>query len=282
MVIDVAKALAEKSEVGKPPPQKAHNRLQGGMFTQLKRKIMPVRPLRLTFAALALAMPPMSSVSAHESEKKEPVIVVSGQGDTSVVPDLAIVNLSVAETAKTAREALDINNSAMTAVTKALKDQGIVARDMQTSGLSIHPQYSYPQNEDGTPKLPVLNGYTVTNGLTVRVRDLAKLGAIIDQSVTSGVNQGGDIRFTNDDPEKALEQARTEAVKNAATKAKTLADAAGVKLGRVVEINESAGGADPQPMIRMQMAKEAADAVPIAAGENTYVVNVSVTFAIDP
>ena len=249
---------------------------------QLKGKTMPAYPLRLAFAAIALTVVPLSALSAHDSDKKEPVIVVSGQGDASVVPDLAIVNLSVAETAKTAREALDINNGAMTAVTKSLKDQGIADRDMQTSGLSIQPQYSYPQNEDGSPKLPVLNGYTVTNGLTVRVRDLAKLGAIIDQSVTSGVNQGGDIRFTNDDPEKALEEARAKAVKNAAAKAKTLADAAGVKLGRVVEISESAGGADPQPMMRMQMAKEAADSVPIAAGENTYTVNVSVTFAIAP
>lgn len=249
---------------------------------QFKGNTMLTHPLRLTFAALVLAVAPIATATAHDSDKKEPVIVVSGQGDASVVPDLAIVTMSVAETAKTAREALDINNSAMTSVTKALKDQGIADRDMQTSGLSIQPQYSYPQNEDGTPRLPVLNGYTVTNGLTVRVRDLSKLGAIVDQSVTSGVNQGGDIRFTNDDPEKVLEQARTAAVKNAAAKAKTLADAAGVKLGRVVEISESAGGADPQPMIRMQMAKEASDAVPIAAGENTYVVNVSVTFAIDP
>ncbi len=247
---------------------------------QLKGKTMPAYPLRLSIAALALVAVPLSVTHAQESGKKEPVIVVSGQGDASVVPDLAIVNLSVAETAKTAREALDINNGAMTSVMKALKDQGIADRDLQTSGLSIQPQYSYPQNEDGTPKLPILNGYTVTNGLTVRVRDLAKLGAILDQSVTSGVNQGGDIRFTNDDPEKALEEARTEAVKNAAAKAKTLADAAGVKLGRIVEISESAGGADPQPIMRMQMAKEASDAVPVAAGENTYVVNVSVTFAI--
>jgi uncharacterized protein YggE len=280
MVIDVAKALAEKSGAGKPSPQKAHNRLRGGMFMQLKGKTMPAYPLRLALAAVACVAMPLSVAHAHDSDKKEPVIMVSGQGDASVVPDLAIVSLSVAETAKTAREALDINNSAMTSVMKALKDQGIADRDLQTSGLSIQPQYSYPQNEDGTPKLPVLNGYTVTNGLTVRVRDLAKLGAILDQSVTSGVNQGGDIRFTNDDPEKALEEARAEAVKNAAAKARTLAEAAGVKLGRVVEISESAGGADPQPMMRMQMAKEAADAVPIAAGENTYVVNVSVTFAI--
>jgi uncharacterized protein YggE len=241
---------------------------------------MPAYPLRLTLTALLVAAVPATATLAQDRHRKGPVIVVTGQGDATLVPDLAIVNLSVAETAKTAREALDSNNKAMTSVLKGLKDQGITARDLQTSGLSIQPQYIYPQNEDGTQKPPVLNGYTVTNGLTVRVRDLAKLGAIIDQSVTSGVNQGGDIRFTNDDPKKALEEARIEAVKDASAKAKTLAEAAGVKLGRVIEIAEGSSDPGPQPLMRMQMAKEASDAVPVEAGENNYSVNVSVTFAI--
>ena len=242
---------------------------------------MPAYPFQLTLAALVLAAAPAAATLAQDRDRREPVIVVTGQGDAAVAPDLAIVNLSVTETAKTAREALDANNKSMSAVLKGLKDQGVAAKDLQTAGLSIQPQYSYPQNENGTPKPPVLNGYTVTNGLTVRVRDLAKLGAIIDQSVTSGVNQGGDIRFTNDDPSKAYEEARIEAVKNAAAKAKTLAEAAGVKLGRVIEVTESVPDSEPRPMMRMQMAKEASDAVPVEAGENTYSINVSVTFAID-
>lgn len=280
MVIDVGKALAEKFQAGKRPPQKAHNRLRGLTHLQPKGKSMPAYPLRLTFAALIIAAAPLGAAIAQDRDRKEPAIVVTGEGDAALAPDLAIVNLSVAETAKTAREALDANNKAMAAVLKGLKDQGIAAHDLQTAGLSIQPQYSYPQNEDGTPKPPVLNGYTVTNGLTVRVRDLAKLGAIIDQSVTSGVNQGGDIRFTNDDPAKALEEARIEAVKDATAKAKTLAEAAGVKLGRVIEITEGAADPGPQPLMRMQMAKEASDAVPVEAGENSYSVNVTVTFAI--
>lgn len=279
MVIDVGMALAEKFRPGKRPPQKAHNRLRGRMHLQPKGKSMSAYPLRLTFAALLIAAAPLAA-PAQDRDRKAPAIVVTGQGDAALAPDLAIVNLSVADTAKTAREALDANNKAMSAVLKGLKDQGIAARDLQTAGLSIQPQYSYPQNEDGTPKPPVLNGYTVTNGLTVRVRDLAKLGAIIDQSVTSGVNQGGDIRFTNEDPAKALEEARIEAVKDATAKAKTLAEAAGVKLGRVIEITEGAPDPGPQPLMRMQMAKEASDAVPVEAGENSYSVNVSVTFAI--
>jgi hypothetical protein len=241
-----------------------------------------MRILRLLAATLALsAAVTAPAVSAQERERREPVIVVSGQGDTQIAPDLAIVTLGVTETRKTAREALDSANSAMSAVIDALKKQGIEPRDLQTSGLSIQAQYSYPQNEDGTPKPPVLTGYAVSNTLTIRIRDLAKVGAIIDQAVTLGVNQGGNIRFSNDDPAKAVKEARIEAVKDAVEKAGTLAEAAGIKLGRILEVTESNIPNDPRPLMSARMAKEAPDAVPVEAGENSYSVNVNVTFAID-
>lgn len=241
-----------------------------------------MRFVRLLAATLVLttSLTP-AALSAQERERKEPVIVVSGAGDAAIAPDLAIVSLGVAETRKTAREALDVANAAMKAVVDALKKQDIAPRDLQTSGLSIQAQYSYPQNEDGSPKPPVLTGYMVSNTLTVRIRDLARVGAVIDQAVTLGVNQGGDIRFTNEDPAKTVTEARTEAVKNAIDKARTLADAAGVKLGRILEITESSNAEDPRPMMSARMAKSAEDAVPVEAGENSYAVNVNVTFAID-
>lgn len=235
--------------------------------------------LLVTTAALAAALPPVAP-SAAEREYKEPVIVVSGEGDAAAAPDLAIVSLGVAETRKTAREALDVANRAMSAVIDAAK-QGIAPRDLQTSGLAIQAQYSYQQNEDGTPKPPVLTGYMVSNSLTLRIRDLSKLGAIIDRAVTLGVNQGGDIRFANENPAKTMTEARKEAVKNAIDKARTLAEAAGVKLGRILEITESGNADVPRPLMSARMAKEAADAVPVKAGENSYSVNVSVTFAIE-
>ncbi len=242
---------------------------------------MTLRPTRLMFAILAatLAMPFASN--AAETGKREAVIVVSGDASSSAVPDIAIVSLGVTSLEKTAREALDGNNKAMGDVLKALKQQGIADKDLQTSGFAIQPQYIYPNDGDGSQKPPVLTGYQVVNGLTVRVRDLAKLGAILDQAVTLGVNQGGDIRFANDNPAKAIDAARKSAVKAAFEKAKTLADAAGVKLGQVIEIRETASQAEPQPMMRMSMAKRAQDAVPVATGENSYSVSVSVTFAIE-
>jgi uncharacterized protein YggE len=241
-----------------------------------------MRFVRLLAATLVLATPlTPAALSAQERERKEPVIVVSGAGDAAIAPDLAVVSLGVAETRKTAREALDVANAAMNAVIDALKKQGIAPRDLQTSGLSIQAHYSYPQNDDGTPKPPILTGYMGSNTLTVRIRDLARVGAVIDQAVTLGVNQGGDIRFTNEDPAKTVTEARTEAVKNAIDKAQTLADAAGVKLGRILEITESSNTEDPRPMMSARMAKSAEDAVPVEAGENSYAVNVKVTFAID-
>lgn len=240
-----------------------------------------MRPTRLLSALLVSTMLVPTALAAHELERKEPVIIVSGEGDAAVAPDLAVVSLSVAETRKTAREALDVANGSMAAVIDALKKQGVAPRDLQTSGLSIQAQYSYPQNNDGTPLPPVLTGYSVNNALTIRIRDVTKVGAIIDQAVTLGVNQGGDIRFTNDDPAKTIAVARTEAVQDAIRKARTLAAAAGVKLGRILEISEAASTPEPRPLMSARMAKEAADAVPVEAGENSYSVNVNVTFAIE-
>ncbi|KQV82805.1 hypothetical protein ASC90_22210 [Rhizobium sp. Root1220] len=234
--------------------------------------------LLLGFSTSALTALP---VLAADSQPREAVISVAGEGQASVAPDMAVLNLSVVKQAKTAREALDDNNKSMNEVLAALKKAGIAERDLQTSGFSVQPQYSYPQNNDGQPQQPQLIGYQVSNSLSVRVRDLSKLGAIIDQSVTLGVNQGGDIQFTNDKPEGAMEDARKSAVANAIKKAKTLAEAAEVKLGRVIEISETSPRPQPVPVYRAAMMKEAADAaVPIQGGETSYNVTVNVTFAI--
>ncbi len=211
-----------------------------------------------------------------------PQIVVNGQGSAELAPDMALLQLTVTREAQTARAALDANSAAMAQVIKALRDQGIAERDLQTANFSIQPKYVYPSpKSQGENQSPRIVGYTVRNGLGVRVRDLGKLGAIIDQSVTLGVNEGGSIVFTNDDPTAAIEQARRRAVEDAIAKAKTLAAAAGVKLGRVLEISEQSYMPAPAPMMRaeMMMAK-AADAVPVAAGESSYEVTVNLSYAI--
>ncbi|MBD9373069.1 SIMPL domain-containing protein [Rhizobium sp. ARZ01] len=229
-----------------------------------------------TLAALAAA-----PANAQEVRPREPVITVTGEGQSDVAPDMAIIELGVVKDGKTAREALDANNKAMAEVMKALKDAGIAERDLQTSGFTISPQYHFPQNENGENKPPVLVGFQVANMLSLRVRDLSKLGTIMDQTVTLGVNQSGGIRFTNDKPEAAISQARKKAVEDAIAKAKELTVAAGIGLGRVLEMSETSYRPQPVPMMRSAMAKDfAAEAVPVAAGETSYSVNVTVTFAL--
>ncbi|MBA5801784.1 SIMPL domain-containing protein [Rhizobium sophorae] len=236
----------------------------------------------LMTALLALPLAAAAPAFAQEAKPREPVISVTGDGESSVAPDMAIVNLAVVKQAKTAREALDENNKAMNDVLAALKSGGIAERDLQTSGFSIQPQYNYPQPVDGQQQQPQLIGYQTINSVTVRLRDLAKLGAVIDQSVSLGINQGGEIQFTNDKPDAAIEEARKAAVADAVKRAKTLSEAAGVKLGRILEINENVPRAMPQPVYRATMMKEASDAaVPVQGGENNYNVSVTVTFAIE-
>jgi uncharacterized protein YggE len=236
----------------------------------------------LMTALLALPLAAAAPAFAQEMKPREPVISVTGDGESSVAPDMAIVNFAVVKQAKTAREALDENNKAMNDVLAALKSGGIAERDLQTSGFSIQPQYNYPQPVDGQQQQPQLIGYQTINSVTVRLRDLAKLGAVIDQSVSLGINQGGDIQFTNDKPDAVIDEARKNAVASAVKKAKTLSEAAGVKLGRILEINENVPRAMPQPVYRATMMKEASDAaVPVQSGENNYNVSVTVTFAIE-
>ncbi|WP_438752883.1 SIMPL domain-containing protein [Pararhizobium sp. O133] len=238
------------------------------------------RSLRTAVLAAAFAGMAGASALAQDNAPREAVITVSGEGRSSIAPDMAILSFSVVKDAKTAREALDANNKAMADVLNALKSGGIADRDLQTSGFAVNPQYQYPDNSDGGNRPAVLTGYQVANSLTITVRDLARLGDIIDQSVTLGVNQGGSIQFTNDKPEAVITEARKSAVTDAVAKAKVLSEAAGVSLGRIVEISENSSRPEPMPMMRSMAKEYAADAVPIATGENSYNVTVNVTFAI--
>lgn len=233
----------------------------------------------LKAALAALALPAFAHTAALAQEApRTPRIVVTGQGESAMRPDTAVLTLGVMRQADTARAALDEASAAMAEVTAAMKAEGVAERDLQTSNFSISPVYAYPSSDTpGQP--PKITGYEVNNTLTVRLRDVAKVGAVLDKAVTLGVNQGGGISFTNDDPSAALTEARIKAVKDATAKAKTLAEAAGVGLGAVIEISEQSYM--PQPMPYAMKARDAAAAsVPVEAGENTYRVDVNVTFEL--
>jgi len=214
---------------------------------------------------------------ALAADPTPPRIVVTGEGEATMVPDLAILSLGVMREAATAREALDAGNAAMAAVIAAMKEGGVAERDLQTSGLSIQPRYTYNSKPDGTQEA-VLVGYQVSNNLTVRLREIGKLGTLLDRAVTLGVNQGGSISFANADTKAAVREARKRAVEDAVDKAKTLAEAAGVEVGSVIEISDQIAGPSPMPITAK--AYDRAEGVPVEAGENAYSVQVTVTFAI--
>lgn len=228
-----------------------------------------------------LLIPSVSSAQVPPPPSR--AINVVGEGTASLAPDMAVINLAVTQMEETAQAALAKNNDAVRAVLDALKADGVAERDIQTGELSIFPRYSdrQPTPQNSNPQ-PVIVGYQVTNSVTVRVRDLPKLGGLIDKSVKLGVNQGGQITFTNQDPKEAYQEARRKAVASAMEKAKTLAEAAGVNLGPVISISETnLQPLAPAPMMRMAMAKEA-DSVPVSGGENTYSVSVELRFDIRP
>lgn len=231
------------------------------------------------FLPLALAAAVAMPAIANAAEAPQPPrIIVSGEGEATVEPDLALLSLSVMREAKTAREALNANNDAMAAVIAAMKAAGIAERDLQTAGIQINPRYNYTNKPDGNQEAELI-AYQVTNTLSVRVRDISKTGEILDKAVSLGVNQGGGISFTNENPATVVTEARKKAVADAIAKAKTLAEAAGVSVGKVLEITDQSYAPPPMPM--NAKAYDAAGAsVPVQAGENAYKVMVNVTFEL--
>ena len=240
--------------------------------------------IRSSLLALTVLPLGLAALPAHaEPTTPQRQIVVTGVGEASAKPDIAMTNLTVLRTGETARAALDEANKAMGEVTEAIKGLKIESRDLQTSGFAITPQYRYDQTQDGTQKPPVLIGYEVRNTLSVRIRDIAAVGAVLDKAVSLGVNQGGDISFTVSDPAPLRTAARKDAVKDATATATALAEAAGVPLGAVFSIDSADQGTPPQPMEMARMALAAAPmdkSVPVEAGENTVRATVRMVFEI--
>jgi uncharacterized protein YggE len=244
---------------------------------------MLISKLNYRAVAFVLLLLPVSVVA--QAQAPEPArILVSGEGSAEVAPDMAILQLTVNREADTARAALDANSAAMAEVLRAMQAQGIEKRDLQTANFSIQPRYHHPRPKpSGERQPPQITGYIVRNSLTVRVRDISRVGVILDESVTLGVNEGGNITFTNADPAEVIKQARINAVADARAKAATLAQAAEVKLGKVLQISEQSYRPGPMPVARaeMAMARSANDSVPVATGENSYRITVQMSFAID-
>jgi uncharacterized protein YggE len=232
----------------------------------------PLLSLSALCAGLLLAAPALA-----ESDFP-PAISVTGEASISVPPDRAEIDAGVTTDAKTAREASDANNVAMGKVIAALKSSGIDEKDVQTSRISLQPQYSASGPDRRGPTTVV--GYRASNRVSIRLKDVTKVAGVIDTLVGAGANDIGNINFMVSNASKLLDDAREKAVADARRKAEIYAKAAGVTLGAPLSISE--GGASG-PVFRGKLAMPATIAAaptPIAQGEETLSVSVAVTWAI--
>jgi uncharacterized protein len=214
----------------------------------------------------------VASATAQQSPSERPAnIVVAGEGTVSVAPDLAEITAGVTTKAKTAKEAADANSKLMSAVIAALLDGGIAKNDIQTSQFSVQPVYTTQPNTE-----PKLTGFSASNQVTVTIRQIDKIGEIADRLVSAGATNIGNLAFLHSDTSKLLDQARESAVADARRKAELYARAAGVTLGRVVLINENSTYMPFAKTVRYA----AVAAPPIAPGEDTLRVDISVGFEI--
>lgn len=230
-----------------------------------------MRVLSVFVTVLAFALP------ATADEAALATISVTGEGRVEAAPDMATLTLGVNNEAATAAEAMAANSEAVAAVIAKLRESGIEERDLQTTGLSLGPRYDHG-NSGGAPKLA---GYFASNMVTVRVRALDSLGSTLDAVVSEGANTLNGLSFGLQDDQAARDEARRLAVTDAARKAALYAEAAGVKLGRVMRIGEGGGQMPPMPMAMGAEAFAKSADVPVAPGELNLTSSVVVVYEID-
>jgi uncharacterized protein len=234
-----------------------------------------MRPLtsRLRPAVLGLAIVSAASVAYAEDELPKRAVTVSASASVTAEPNQARIASGVTADGATAREALTANTATMQNVIAELKAAGIDAKDIQTASFRVEPRYTRPI-EGQAPKI---DGYSVTNEVQVLVRDLDKLGDILDRLVTAGANQTAGLNFEVSKAETLLDEARQQAVANALRRAKLYATAAGTEVGEVLTIVEG-GREPPRPMVMTRAVSP--QAVPIERGTETLEANVTVTWAL--
>ena len=242
---------------------------------------MTLRPLFLALAlATALPMTTHAQTFADAGTAAQPgtLLSVSANAEASRTPDIATISTGVVTQAADANGAMRDNAGQMDKVMAALRAAGIAASDIQTSGINLNPQYKYVENMP-----PAIVGYQASNTVNVKVRELTKLGKVLDALVAQGANQINGPSFGIDKPEAALDEARVAAVKKAQAQAQTYADALGLKIRRIVSISEGGAGLPrpPMPMLRAMSADAGyAKETAVAPGESSVSVSVEMVFEL--
>jgi len=205
-------------------------------------------------------------------------ITVSAEGKVNAKPDIAVISLSVVTQGKTVKTVTQEGNVKMTAVIEAVKKLGVDAKDITSTQYNLYPQYIYPENQS-----PRLSGYNLNQDITVKVRDLEKVEDVLDSGIAAGANQVGQLSFDIDDPSGLKKEARAKAFETAKEKAEEMANAAGVKLGRVVTFSEDTGYQQPAyaNYSMDMMAKAESAGAAIEPGSKEMNISVSVTYEIE-
>ncbi|WP_299884804.1 SIMPL domain-containing protein [uncultured Ruegeria sp.] len=227
-----------------------------------------------TFVFLAALLAVAAAGIAHAEERR---ITVDATGTVQVAPDMATITLGVTNENAEASAAMQATSDAVSQVLARLDEMGIEDRDVQTRDLSLSPVWSGRLGENADK--PEITGFVASNRVFVRVRDLNNLGQIMDAVIQDGANDFGGLSFGVQDPKPVEAQARAKAVGEAMAKAEQLAQAASVTLGAVQSISEQSGGVRPMMAMR-EMAMADTGGVPVAGGEISVSVTVSMEFEI--
>lgn len=228
------------------------------------------------FGGMALAGPAVAQQASITQTIAGTRLDVSATGEVTRVPDIAIITAGVQTRAATAKAALQQAANRMARVRASLKSAGVADRDIQTSNINLNPDYLYEAN-----KAPRLTGYNASNQVTVRFRDIARAGDILDALVAEGANSINGPTLTIDKPEAALDEARAKAIAAGRARAELYARAMGMRVVRVVAVSES-GGSYPMPpsVVMMRAERDSAANTVIDPGESRLQVNVQMTFEL--
>ena len=235
----------------------------------------------IMLAATAAMLVPMSAGAQQEPAPAAPVLLdatlldVVAEGRSTRVPDLATIRAGVVTQGTTAQAALSENATRMDRVIAALKRAGVADRDLQTATIQLNPQYRYGENVP-----PTITGYQATNTVSVRFRDVAKSGAILDALVREGANQIDGPNLAVEAMDTAMDEARTDAIRRARARAELYAKAAGLRVERILVIAEGATALPPQPMPQMMMRAEMAKDSQVLPGEQEINATVTVRFLL--
>lgn len=235
----------------------------------------------ILLAALMLGAAAMPAPAAAQQASITQTIAgsrldINATGEVTRVPDVAVISAGVASRAPTATAALQQTANRMERVLAALKRAGIADRDIQTSNVNLNAEYRYPANQS-----PQLVGYTASNTVTIRFRDIGNSGKILDALVSEGANQINGPSLVVDKPEAALDEARAKAIAVGRARADLYARSLGMRVVRVVAVNESGGSYPVPPPMPMYARAEAAQAdTKIMPGEQKLQVNLAMTFEL--